>query len=99
MNKLTAIGLYENLTMDTTPSIAQMVDFGIDIAEDREALMRAYQRGIKDGSITVEMLSEALGNGDKLTELLGMEVNTIWDDLEEEEEEEEEEEDLLPPSL
>jgi len=92
MNKQTAIGLYDNLTMDVMPSIAQMVDFGIDLAEDHEGLIRAYQRGIRDGSITIELLSEALGNGAKLTALLGIEVNTIWDDLPEDEDEDEDEE-------
>jgi hypothetical protein len=77
----TAEGLYNNLMMDIMPSSAQLVDFGIDIAPDKDALLRAYQRGIRSGAITVEMLKEAFCDGPKLSKLVNMQVETIWDDL------------------
>jgi len=79
----TAQGLYDNLMLDLMPSPAQMTDFGIDMATNRDALMRAYQRGIKNGTITVELLSEAVCDGAKLSKLVGMEVETMWDELNE----------------
>jgi hypothetical protein len=77
----TAQGFYDNLMMDKMPSASQQVDFGIDIAQNKDDLLRAYQRGITSGTITLEMLNEAVCDGAKLSKLLGMEVETIWDGL------------------
>ncbi len=80
----TTRNLVESVMLDAWPRNAAIVDFGIDSQRHYEALYYA----IREGEITSETLDEALGHGQKLTELTrkapsnphkDVEFHTSWD--------------------
>lgn len=76
--------LIESVMLDSWPDHAAIVDFGIDSQEHYDALYYP----IREQEISPKQLDEALGNGEKLTQLMrGAESNphhdvsfsTSWD--------------------
>lgn len=76
-----ADGFVTALLYDDTPTMAASVDFGLD---KNPRLYKVYQRKVRSGDISADDLHRAVGNGKKLTDLLGVEVITFWDVVEEE---------------
>ena len=76
-----AQNFYNALMSDIAPSLAQKADYGIDIATDPQGLLTAYQNAVRTGKVTLEQLSDALGDGPALTALIGVPITTIWDSL------------------
>lgn len=58
--------LVDSLFFDMWPRPAAIVDFGLDTQAHYEALHRT----VRKGEITAEQLDTALGDGEKLTELV-----------------------------
>ena len=75
--------LFDALVLDTWPSNAALVDFGLDGwgGTDAQAVYRAYQTAVKHRGVTVEQLDSALGDGKRLTALVGTTVKTVWDEM------------------
>ena len=76
--------LYQALVLDTWPSPAAVVDFGID----SERHYAALQHAIIQHDVTVEELDDAACDGPSLTALIraespyhGLTFTTSWDDL------------------
>lgn len=67
-------------------SSAALVDFGLDgwRGTDPDEIFTAYSKAIRAGKLTIDQLDSALGNGKKLSELIGTTVRTVWDHMEEE---------------
>lgn len=79
---------FDSLMLDQPVSLAILTDFGLDRNPDRNALYAAYQRAIRKGVVTLQELSDALGCGHALTELVRrvdatLSVRTIYDEIEE----------------
>ena len=77
-------GLIEALILDTWPSAATRMDFGIESTEHLGALQYAYR---EDG-ITPEQFDAALGKGAELQKLISetnpyrfAKFHTVWDHL------------------
>jgi hypothetical protein len=73
--------LMESAYLDIWPTLAACVDFGISNQE----IYNAYYKKIRREEVTAEQLDEALGNGPKLTALIGITITTAYDGMEEEE--------------
>lgn len=80
--------LIEAVMLDEYPSLATMVDFGIDIGGQQ--VYETYYHPIRNGEITEQDLINCIGDGPKLTELVngcpsnrikGIEIKTMWDKL------------------
>ena len=67
--------LIECVLLDVWPNIAAIVDFGIINQE----IYNAYHHKIRHEEVTAEQLDEALGSGPKLTELMGIKIETAYD--------------------
>jgi hypothetical protein len=63
---LTADGLFKAVMIDEWPSLAAVVDFGIEKQKEYEA----YYYPIRKGEITLKQLRDNVGNGPALTKLL-----------------------------
>ena len=74
----TADRLYDAAMMDIWPSMAAVVDFGID---NNEELYAVYQQKIRSGEVTLEQLRRASCDGPKLSALIGHKVVTAYDDM------------------
>ncbi len=79
-----AIDLYYCLILDTWPSPAVSMDFGV-LSQDHYG---ALQYAVRDHGVTPEDLDRALGNGAAITALirqgnpyLGIRFTTPWDNL------------------
>lgn len=86
MIKQTAQILFEACALDVMPGgSAVLVDFGLDGwgGTNPHKIYEAYNKAIRSGSITIEQLNTALGDGPKLSKLIGVTVKTVWDELEE----------------
>lgn len=79
----TATAFFEALMMDTELSRAVELDFGI--IDDKFIMHRdlhfLYQMKVRTGEITEDDLSECVGDGPRLSNLLGTEVRTMYDVL------------------
>lgn len=86
MARQTTQALFESCLMDMLPSTAALVDFGVDGwgGTNPDSVYQAYQVAIKSGKVTIEALDAALGDGAKLSALIGTTVRTVWDDMGEE---------------
>jgi hypothetical protein len=82
----TTRGLIKAVTLDVWPSVATVVDYGIDSQEHYEALYHP----LRHGDFTPQQLDAALGKGPALTELVnaaphnphkGIVFRTSWDRL------------------
>ena len=67
-------------------SSAALVDFGLDgwRGTDPDEIFMAYSKAIRAGKVTIDQLDAALGDGKKLSALIGATVRTVWDDIGEE---------------
>jgi hypothetical protein len=84
MIKQTAQILYEACALDVMPnSSAALVDFGLDGwgGTNPDKIYAAYNKAVRSGGVTLEQLNEALGDGPKLSKLIGVTVKTVWDEL------------------
>jgi len=83
MVRQTAQILFDALVTDTWPSTAAVVDFGLDgwNGTDPKVIYAAFKKAFAEGKISPESLDNVLGDGPKLTELLGTKVMTVWDEL------------------
>ena len=83
MARQTTKNLHDALILDTWPSTATLVDFGLDGwgGTNPQTLYAAFQRAVKHNGVTIEQLDAALGDGPKLSELVGATVKTVWDEM------------------
>lgn len=85
MSKHTAQILFEACALDSMPerSPAALVDFGLDGwgGTNPGKIYTAYVKAVRSG-VTLEQLAEAVGNGPKLSLLIGVTVKTVWDEIE-----------------
>lgn len=79
----TADSLYQALMLDSQPSPAATVDFGLDGwgGTNPQEVYVAYKRAITSGKVSKDDLLNALGDGEALTELIGVKICTVWDEL------------------
>ncbi len=84
MIKQTAKILFDSCALDlTVDSNAARADFGIDGwgGTDPEMVYAAYNRAVRSGAVSLQQLSDALGDGPKLSALIGTTVKTVWDEM------------------
>ena len=101
MTGRTADSLVSALMLDMWPSLGAITDFGLT-----ETTYGAYQRLIRSGLLTADMLHAHAGDDAWLSEQIGMPVETPWrfilefvDDDDEEEVSAEEDEEEIAQSL
>jgi hypothetical protein len=75
--------LFDAVMQDQPVTLPVSVDYGIDGwgGTDPVKIYHAYQWAVRIMGVTAEQLNKAVGDGKKLSELIGQTVKTAWDDM------------------
>jgi hypothetical protein len=73
--------LYEAVMQNQPVRMAAAADYGLDGfgGTDPRKIYAAYQFAVRHLGVTAEQLNKACGDSKRLSELIGIEVKTVWD--------------------
>lgn len=79
MTGRTADSLVDALLLDIWPHAGAITDYGLN-----QQNYKAYQQAVRHGKINANQLHAIVGDGPRLSKVIGVPITTLWDAIPEE---------------